>query len=461
MKRFSGVSRASAGRRAGVLLAAGCLLMAACSSDDDGNSSAGTAAPVSAAPTTESADTEAPTTEASTTESSATDASTEESPTTEATTESSDTATTTGSDDALECAGPAATGDSVKFGIVWPEGPVVNIPEIGDSAKAAAEYANECLGGVGGHPIELDSCTIDETNPAAATTCGNQFVEDGVAGVVVTITSQGATLVPIVTGAGIPYIVSGGTSPAESLDSTGLVFSVSGGVAASLGAMAQYAKDQGIAKMALLVSDNAAAGVQGLAGIPFGKAGVEVDVVSVPAGTPDMTPQLSAALSDGAGATAVIGDATLCISYLQATQSIDPDGKHGLIVTCVGDDVITAVGDALDGATLFGGAPEDSDDPEHVLYLDVMAKYSPDTPTKGFTGVGYQVVTSLLRGLAGISGDADAASVASTMKATKDIVSPAGFGQTFSCSEQPLPPLTVCTEVTDPQLFDASPLFTG
>ncbi|MCU1401464.1 MAG: putative lipoprotein [Acidimicrobiales bacterium] len=455
--------------------------MGACSSDNS-KSSASTAAPASAAPTTESAATAASATDASTTEastaatatdSSATEPSTEATnvPSTDATTASS-TEVTSAPADALECAGPAATGDAVKVGIVWPEGPAINIPEIGDSAGAAVKYTNECLGGVGGRPIELDSCTIDETNPAAATTCGNQFVEDGVAAVVVTITSQGATLVPIVTGAGIPYIVSGGTSPAESLDATGLVFSVSGGVAAALGAMAQDAKDQGIAKVALLVSDNAAAGVQGLSGIPFGKAGVAVNVVSVPAGTPDMTPQLSAALSDGAGETIVIGDATLCISYLQAAQSIDPDGKHGVIVTCVGDDVITAVGDALDGATLYGGGPENSDDPEHVLYLDVMAKYSPATPTTGFTGVGYQVVTSLVRGLAGLTGDVNAASVASTMKATKDIVSPAGFGQTFSCSEKPLPPLTVCsgdalistikgTEVTDPKLFDASPLYTG
>jgi branched-chain amino acid transport system substrate-binding protein len=284
---------------------------------------------------------------------------------------------------------------------------------------------------------------------------------------------MGATMVPIVTGAGIPYIDSGGTSIAESLDKTGLVFSLSGGTAAVLGAMAVQAKDEGIKKVALLTIDSGAAGVQGLAGIPFGKAGVTANVISVPTGTPDMTPYLQSALSSGAGATAVLGDATLCISYLQAAQAIDPTGKHWIIATCIANNVVQAVGaSALKGATVFGGTSVNSDDSQTVLYRSVMAKYSPATPIGGFTPDGYQVVMSFVRGMAGFKGDATAASIAATMKATNHIVSPVGYGLTFGCSTHPLPPLTVCGsqtvvgtmnsgDVTNVKLVDAGPLFAG
>jgi branched-chain amino acid transport system substrate-binding protein len=420
------------------LVAAGTLLVAACSSDDDASSD--TEAP---AGTEAATDTEAPT---------ASDAPVEtDAPTATEAPDGTDAPTETDApaEDGLECAGPAAEGDAVKVGVVWPEGPAINLPDLGDSATATAEYANECLGGIGGHPIEVVGCPIDETNPAGATECANQFIEEGAQAVAVTITAQGATLAPAVTDAGLPYIVSGGSSPPESIDATGQVFSVSGGVAASLGAMAITARDEGISKVALIVSENAAAGVGGLAGIPFANAGVEVEVVPVAPGTPDITPQVSAALSSGAGATAIIADATLCISYLQAVQAVDPDGEHWIITTCVGDEVVDAVGEeALDGAVLMGGADPAGNDPDQILFRNIMAEYSPDTVIGGFTGAGFLTMLSLVRGLEEIGDDVTAETITSTFRATADVPSPAGYGQTFGCSTQPLPPLTVCSGST-------------
>lgn len=448
-------------RRLVVVVAIGSLFAAACSSDDD---AADTTTADSTAVTSGDTAAETPAeTTADTTADSTVDTTAD---TTEDTTADSEAPA-----EGLDCAGPAASGDPIKVGVVWPEGPAINLPDLGDAAQATADYANECLGGIGGYPIEMVGCSIDETNPAGATDCGNQFIEAGVEAVVVTITSQGATLVPLVTDAGLPYVVSGGTSPAESLDATGLVYSLSGGVAASLGAMALTAQEEGLSKVALLVSENAAAGVQGLAGIPFGKVGVELEIVPIPPGTPDLTPQLSAALSGGAEATAIIADATLCIGYLQAAAAVDPDGTHWIITTCVGDEVVDAVGeDALDGAVLMGGADPAGNDPDQVLFRDIMAQYAPDTELTGFTGAGYLAMLSLVRGVADIGTDVTAETIASTLRATVDVPSPAGYGQTFGCSEQPLPPLTVCSGSTvisdmdggtpvNTRLVDASTVF--
>jgi branched-chain amino acid transport system substrate-binding protein len=364
------------------------------------------------------------------------------------------------------------TGDAVKIGVVWPEGATVNIPELGKAATAAAQYGSDCLGGIGGRPIDLVTCKIDETNPASGTGCANQMVEAKVAAVVVTITSQGATLVPIITGAGIPYVVSGGSSPQESIDKTGLVFGVSSGVGGVLGAMAQTAADEKVGKVTLLVSENAATGVSGLANLPFGKAGVKVNTVAIPAGTPDMTSQLSAALSDGAEATAVIGDATLCISYLQAALSVDPTGKHWIIGTCTDASVASAVGaDGLDGATVFGASDVNGSDDDAVLYRGVMAKYAKGTAIEGFAVTGYVAMLSLVRGVKGLTGDVTAASIASSLQASKDIPLPVGAGATFGCSSDPIPMFSaICssnatvakvdgTKLTDIKVVDVAPLY--
>jgi len=53
----------------------------------------------------------------------------------------------------------------------------VSIPEIGDAAEATAKYANDYLGGVGGHPIQIVRCA-DKADGASATACANQFVQD-------------------------------------------------------------------------------------------------------------------------------------------------------------------------------------------------------------------------------------------------------------------------------------------
>ncbi|MET0199086.1 MAG: hypothetical protein ABW364_17785, partial [Rhodococcus fascians] len=107
-----------------------------------------------------------------------------------------DTASDEVASDEIPCdVGPAA-GEGVKIAVAWVDGPAVAIPELGEAATAAVDYANECLGGIGGHEIEIVPCKIDETNPASATECANTAIEEGAVAMVVTITSQGQTLVP-------------------------------------------------------------------------------------------------------------------------------------------------------------------------------------------------------------------------------------------------------------------------
>src|ERR1700727_2791393 len=111
--------------------------------------------------------------------------------------------------------GKRATGTPVKIGWINNEGssPVPE-PATGDAAVAAADYANAELGGIGGHPIQVDRCSENE-DTASATACANQMVQDNVAVVVIGTTGLGAVIVPIITKAGIPYVSVTGSATQE------------------------------------------------------------------------------------------------------------------------------------------------------------------------------------------------------------------------------------------------------
>ncbi|HJY96486.1 MAG TPA: ABC transporter substrate-binding protein, partial [Streptosporangiaceae bacterium] len=68
-----------------------------------------------------------------------------------------------------------ATGTPYVFGMINDETGAVTFPEARQGAIAAADYANNYLGGINGHPIVNDNCTGDGT-PATATACANQLV---------------------------------------------------------------------------------------------------------------------------------------------------------------------------------------------------------------------------------------------------------------------------------------------
>ena len=51
----------------------------------------------------------------------------------------------------------------------------VTFPEARQGAIAAANYVNNYLGGINGHPIQIDNCVGDGT-PATAARCANELV---------------------------------------------------------------------------------------------------------------------------------------------------------------------------------------------------------------------------------------------------------------------------------------------
>lgn len=376
----------------------------------------------------------------------------------------------------LDCEGPEATGDPVPVGFAWPEGgQALNQPDVGAAARATVEYVNDCLGGIGGRPVELVECPEGE-DAASVAACADTFIDADVVAGGISATQFGNSMAAPLAAAGIPFFSPTGGG-AELLAENGFIFGT--GAAGSLGGAAAYAEANGLDSVALVVVEDVAAQLEAFATPAFEAAGVEFSAIPIPLGTPDMTPQLRTALDSDPDAIAILGDETLCISYLQAFESLAPDGITSMVIpTCLADNVVEAVGgdEVLEGMTVIGAQDVRSDQPEAELYRAVMQTYAPDIDAFGFAPFGYWAVLGLVRATEGIEGDIDATTVTEAMERDRDVPAPVGAGTTFNCATTPIlepaPLVAVCGrssqvgtvesgQLTDVEVFDISPLFGG
>lgn len=335
--------------------------------------------------------------------------------------------------------GKAATGDPVKIGLINNEGgAAISQPENREAAEAAAEYANENLGGIGGRPIELVICKEQE-EPVSARDCANQMVEAKVSTVVVTSSGLGNIMAPVITAAGIPYVSALAGSAAETNSDLAYVWSAGANTSQ---AMAAYAGEKGWKKaVAYAIDVPAAVGSLTQLGVPaFEANGSELKVIPIPLGTPDATPQVSAGLDEDPDAVIVYGESTVCTSVMKSLATLGSTAEKMTVQSCAAPEVVESLGAGLDGAKIFSAADTTSDDPESVLFRDVMAKYSPDTPTTGYAVTGYQGVLGLVRATQSVVGtDTSPAAINTAIQSAKDVILPAGAGITFTCNGQAIP----------------------
>lgn len=340
-----------------------------------------------------------------------------------------------------------ATGAPVRIGFVSTEGgAVISLPEMREGAEAAVEYVNNNGGGIAGRPIELVVCKQQE-EPTSATKCANEFVEQKVSAVLSPGTSQGGTILPIVAGAGIPYITLNGVSAQEltSPDSAAL----SAGLPGTITAMATAAANKGMKSFTVFASDGGGMGamVEAMGAPLFQGAGVELKVVPIPLGVPDPTPLVASGLSPKPDGVSVIADAATCASVYKAIQTTDPGVQKIFIPVCLDPDVIGAIGmDAVTGSVGLTATDYLSHRPDSVLYRTVLQTYAPEATVTGAASSGYQVVMALALATENIQGEVDAASIREALRTAKDVEMPAGGGITFSCDGTAAPMMaSICS----------------
>jgi branched-chain amino acid transport system substrate-binding protein len=343
-----------------------------------------------------------------------------------------------------------ATGSAVNVGMIIDGGggnTVGSAPLVQQGAVMAVAYANAYKGGLDGHKINMVFCQNQET-PAGGQACANQLVQDKVVAVVLPFTGQGATEVPTITKAGIPYITLSGASNQELM--TPGSYALTGGYPATLGAYALSAKAHGYSKFAMLVS-NVPAAIQGaelLGSLVFKNAGIGYKVIPVNPGTADVTPQLQAAVSWGAKAIGLTGDVTLCSSFLKGYQTLGLTEPKYVISTCLDPSIFSTLSSELGGS--YVDTTSNATAAENAQYAAITQKFAPSVnanPNSSANQAGGLIpVLSLVDIMAGYTGAVTPAAVKGQLALSTPRTVPLSGGITYVCNGKAIPLLpSVCS----------------
>ncbi len=294
--------------------------------------------------------------------------------------------------------------------------------------KAAVAYANDYLGGINGHVIQVKECSTQDT-PAGQTACANQMIQ---ANVSAAIQSSGDDVtIKALTKAGILDFLNVGASPVAL--STPGTFSMANPLAV-YGVPAAYAQQIGAKNAALLVIDvpGASGPASTLGPLFFKNAGVGLKVVIIAQGTADMTPQVQATLAAHPGLYYVLGDPTFCTSAIKAIKTLAPTTPISMYSTCISPNA-TGIPGGYAGIKTVATQVLQPGDQEYTLFQAIQAKYNGSTAS--IATFGYAPMLGLIRALnAAKLTDTSAKGVLAAIKAAPAVPLPLGGGATFQCN---------------------------
>jgi branched-chain amino acid transport system substrate-binding protein len=363
----------SRGKLGAVLLAAA-LVAVSCGSDDDG----GSATPTDGGGTTAPAATEAApaATEAAPADTEAAPADTEAAPAdTTAPADDADKVT----DFAAYIGGSGAADASlapIKIGYFNQQGGAVVVSDTNvNGINAAVKFINEEAGGIGGHPLEVVTCYIANTEEEGQQ-CGQQFANDDSIVAIETGPTFIGTESFYAALAGSKVVVSGvSVSPADTVQDTAAV--LFGGAKYILAPYATFARDTLGVKSAALVYPEGAGQDEGANGqaSAFEAAGIPIKVVSYPASTPDLTVPLLAAGAQDVDLVMPVINPNDCVKFAEATRQLGiPDEKVLASPICINGDVAAGLGGDLP-KWLYAVASSlsiDPTDPSVPPYTDIL-----------------------------------------------------------------------------------------
>jgi len=327
-----------------------------------------------------------------------------------------------------------ATGSPYVFGMINDETGAVTFPEGRQGAIAAADYVNNYLGGINGHPIVIDACTGDGT-PATAARCANQLVAAHPMAILGAADVGAPASIPIYEHANLAYLGGIPFTPVPATASNSIQFwSVSVGDNA---AAAVYAgKTLGVKSVAIIYFSNP----QGESLLPqitpvFKAAGVTTihDIPLSPT-SPDPSPQ--AALVESSGAELAYVDVPNgCGNVLKALKTVGYTGKLMGIDPCGAPPVIAAAAGGANG--MYIASPfllQSGTSQQAQLFQAAMKKWAaPGTLIDSISTAGFATVMNVQQMLSTISGTPTTATI---LAAFKSGTHPNFLSHPYTCNGQ-------------------------
>jgi branched-chain amino acid transport system substrate-binding protein len=248
-----------------------------------------------------------------------------------------------------------------------------------NGAQLAVKYINDQLGGIGGHPLQLQTCFITSAEEEG-TTCGQKFL----ANKSISVVDEGAVAIGIQSlystiGNAKPVIAGVSVTPVDSVRNNAVI--LFGDVTHVLGPFGTYASQVLHAKTAALVYPNIAGITDGAAAISASlkAAGVKVKSVAYDPNQTDLIGPLTSAGASSADLVIPYTEAGGCVNLAKGLKQLGiTDAKKILSAPlCLNSQVAAGLGGDFPiwtyaiASSLFG----DPTDPGMPPYMKVTAQY--------------------------------------------------------------------------------------
>ena len=224
----------------------------------------------------------------------------------------------------------------------------VTFPEARAGRAGGHEYVNDYLGGINGHPIQIDNC-VSDASPATSARCANELIAKKPIAILGAADVGAPATIPIYAHANLAYLGGIPFTPVPQGAPNSIQFwSVSVGDNAAAAVYA--AKQLGVKSVALMYFDNPQGkSILGILPPVFKAAGV-TDIKTIPLSptTPDPSPQAALVQSSGAQ-LAYIDIPNGCGEVLKAIKSVGFTGKVIGIDPCTAPPVIAAAAGGAEG----------------------------------------------------------------------------------------------------------------
>lgn len=301
--------------------------------------------------------------------------------------------------------------------------------------EATVAYANEYLGGINGHPIEIEHCATDNT-PAGGTQCAVDLTKAGVAAVLVPVSAQDGAVFKGLEGSGIPYLTY--TSATSDILFGAGAFLMTNPIS-TIAVPALKAKELGITKVGFILIDVPAATgpITSIAQPIFAKAGIELQIIPISPSVADPTPQLQEAIGGGAGLFTVTGTDDFNISGYNGLRQLGFDGP---IVMGTPPQAVLDELSSLENLIGSGVSTDDAADADVALF-NTIVETSTDIDLAEINGnakYAFASVLGLVRALDGNTAAVDAASITTGLSTMPVVDMPLGGGITFQCGTAPV-----------------------
>jgi branched-chain amino acid transport system substrate-binding protein len=346
-----------------------------------------------------------------------------------------------GSADTAKVFGAAdkATGTPVLIGMIS-DGKGTSVDQTGEitGAQAAVGYANDYLGGINGHPIQLKVCSTQGV-AAQATDCANQMVSAKVSAVIGGTLAEADQAITVLSAAKIPEFFSQASS-ALALTTPG-VYSMTNAIN-YFSTPAAFAKQQGLKRATEVVIDvpGASGPAKQIGSLLFGNAGVDYNVVAIAPGTADMTPQIQANQSKNPQMYTLLGDVTFCTSAIKALRTLAVNATIVAAETCVNSSASASIPGGYQGVKVVSTLEFNPADNEYKIFKSALDKYGKGTQPGSIPGIGYAVALSLVRVLdAAKVSDTSPAGLLAAVKSAPPVRYPLNGGATFQCNGKAVP----------------------